>query len=141
MKAQTAQDWLTAWGNGLNAKVANYTKGVNAVQIAPGAAAAAKAEKMRAGVNAAIDSGKWQRNVSAVSLGDWKSAASTKGAQNIPSGVAQAQKTKAAAITKMLADTAAAVAAVQGMPTDTLQQRIAKSSAYQLARAAAANQG
>jgi len=139
--ATTPAAWLAKWGANLNAATAAYKTGVMSVQTAPGQAAAAKQDKYQAGLMAAITSGKWARNTAAVSLGDWQSATTTKGVANLPSGIAQAQKTKTAAITKMLADTAAAVQAVSSMPTDTLQQRIAKSQAYMLARAAAAAQG
>ena len=141
MARVTAAQWLTDWGTGLNGAAAKIKRGVAAVTIAPGQAAAAKEQKMLTNTQAAITSGKWSRNVSAVSLSQWQDAMSNKGTANIASGVAQAQKTKQAAITKMLADTDAAVAQIQSMPTDTMEQRIAKATAYMRARAAIAEKG
>jgi len=141
MARVTAQQWLQDWGNGLNGSAAKIKAGVQKVNVAPGVSAASKESKMLSNTTAAITSGKWSRNVQAVSLSQWQDAMSTKGTQNISSGVAQAQKTKVNAITKMLADTDAAVAQVDNMPTDTMEQRIAKATAYMRIRSDIANKG
>ena len=137
MAKVTAQEWLQNWGNGLNGAGAKIKKGVQSVTVAPGVAAAAKEDKLRAGFNAALDSGKWSNNVQRVSLGQWQDAMANKGVANISSGVAQAQKTRQQQIAQMLQDNDAAVAAVANMPTDTQEQRIAKATAFMRARAAA----
>ena len=134
MARVTAQQWLQDWQNGMNGAAAKIKSGVQKVTIAPGIAAAAKESKMLTNTTAAITSGKWSHAVSAVSLPSWQSAMSTKGVANISTGVAQAAQTKVAQITKMLADNDAAVAAVENMPTDTMQQRMAKAQAFMQAR-------
>lgn len=141
MARTTPQDWLTRWGNGLNGAGARIKAGVAQVQVAPGQSAAAKSDKMLAGVMESVTSGRWARNVSAVSLTQWQDSMANKGVANISAGVAQAQKNKVASITKMLQDNDSAVAAVANMPTDTLEQRIAKANAFMRARAEAANRG
>lgn len=80
-------DAAAKWVARTTAASADYVKGVQAVTQAPGAAAAAKKEKMRAGVMQALDSGKWERNVAAVPLQTWKDAAATKGGQRLAQGV------------------------------------------------------
>ena len=141
MARVTAAQWLQDWGTGLNGAAAKIKRGVSAVNVAPGQAAAAKEQKMLNNTVAALNSGKWSRNVAAVSLGSWQDAMTNKGLANISAGVQQAQKTKQAAITKMLAETDAAVAQVANMPTDTMEQRIAKANAYMRARADLAAKG
>jgi len=60
---------------------------INAVTEAPGKKAADKADKMRQNINKALDSGKWQRNVAAVPLDDWKKSMIEKGVPRIASGI------------------------------------------------------
>jgi hypothetical protein len=134
----TSQQWLTNWANGLNGAGAKIKAGVGRVSVAPGVAAAAKEQKMLTNTTAAIQSGKWSKNVQSVSLSAWQTSMTNKGIANISSGTAQAQQTKVNQITQMLADNDAAVAAVAAMPTDTIQQRMAKAVAFMQARSAAA---
>ncbi len=65
--------------------------GVKNVTENPCEKAANSSEKMKAGIIAAIDSGKWGRNLKAVSLEQWKEAFLTKGLDRIGSGAAAAQ--------------------------------------------------
>lgn len=130
MGRTTPQDWLNRWGQGLNGAGARIKQGVQAVTQAPGQAAAAKADKMKAGINASIDSGRWAQRVGSVPLAQWQDSMANKGVANISAGVTQAQKTKVQAITNMLNQNDSAVAAVQDMPTDTLEQRLAKAQAF-----------
>lgn len=135
----SAAEWLQNWGNGLNGAGAKIKRGVSRVTVAPGVSAASKEDKMKAGINAAIDSGKWSNRVQSVSLPQWQDSMITKGVANISSGVAQAQKNKVQAVQQMLADNDAAVSAVANMPTDTMEQRMAKATAFMRARSEAAN--
>ena len=66
-------------------------KGVDRVSEAPGKLAAAKKDKMRANLMAALDSGKWERNVAAYPLDEWKEDMKTKGINNIPTGIDRAK--------------------------------------------------
>jgi len=66
-------------------------KGVDRVSEAPGKKAAAKKDKMRANLMAAIDSGKWEQNVASYPLEDWKEDMKTKGINNIPTGIDRAK--------------------------------------------------
>ena len=61
--------------------------GIGRVTESPMEKAAAKQEKMRARLNAAIDSGKWADGLKSVSLGEWKENFLTKGVGRISSGI------------------------------------------------------
>lgn len=71
----------------LKGATADIRAGVERVKTAPGLQAAAKTEKMRANLMAALDSGKWAQRVGSVSLEDWKRLMSDKGIQRIAAGI------------------------------------------------------
>lgn len=135
MAKVTAQQWATNWAQGLSNKTQKIRDGVSAVRTAPGALAAQKADKMLAGVTAAVTSGKWANAVGSVSLGDWQTATLAK-VGNIATGAALAAKDPKVlqSAAQMLADNDAALAAIASMPSDTVDQRIQRSVAYQQAR-------
>lgn len=66
-----------------------YQDGVNSVSVAPSQKAIAQKQKMVTNWNNAINSGKWEQKLGAVSLSDWKSATTGQGAVNY---TASAQK-------------------------------------------------
>jgi hypothetical protein len=136
----TAQQWLQKWGNNLNAAGPYIKSGVQAVQTAPGVSAAAAQDRMLAGVQASVTSGKWARNVSAVSLQSWQNAMINKGMGRIAAGVTQAQTSATSAITTLLNNVQTAVAAANQLPKGGLQQGIARAVAYMNAMSAASAQ-
>lgn len=130
MARVNAQEWLSKWGTNLNGAGTYIKNGVNRVTVAPGQAAAAAADRYAAGVNAAISSGKWQRNVSAVTLQSWQSSMIDKGMQRIAQGVTAAQKNKGDKIARLLTNVDAAAAAANALPKGGLQQGIARATAF-----------
>lgn len=78
------------WARNLSGATQSIQAGVNSVTTAPGQAAAAAVQQYLAGVQAAVASGKWQRNVSAVSLQQWQQAMLTKGLPRIAAGASAA---------------------------------------------------
>lgn len=78
------------WADRASAATQDYIDGVNAVQIAPGRAAAAASDLWAA--NTAASKPKYARNVAAVSAEEWKAAAVGKGAPRIATGVQAAQQ-------------------------------------------------
>ena len=64
--------------------------GINAVTVAPTEKAAAKKDKMLNNLQAAVQSGKWERGLKAVSLEAWKQKALNKGLGRIAAGVDEA---------------------------------------------------
>lgn len=80
----SAADVAQRWSAGFANAGAKWTAGINAVDVAPGVAAAAQRQAYVSGVTSNVD--KWAANVSKVSLGDWKNMATTKGQARLASG-------------------------------------------------------
>jgi hypothetical protein len=125
-----AQQWLQKWSTNLNGAGTYIKNGVNGVQTAPGQSAAAAQDRMLNNLTAAIQSGKWARNVSAVSLQTWQSAMINKGIPRIAQGTAQAVATKSASIETLLANVAAAQAVSNALPKGGIEQGIARANAF-----------
>lgn len=123
--AQVAQKW----SQNLSASTTSITNGVNAVQQAPGAAAAARQALMKSKLNAAIDSGKWAARVQSVSLGDWKAAMLNKGVQRVASGAQAAQPKMQAFMNDFLPVAAQVSATVDAMPKNTIEDSVARAGA------------
>lgn len=104
-----------------------YTDGINAVQVAPGQAAARASGKWLARVTAAQQ--KFERNVSAIPLADWKEAATTVGAQRLASGAQKAGPKVNAFWTSFASYLKAGQARIDSMPTDTFDQAMQKAYA------------
>jgi len=104
------------------------TNGANAVQQAPGVAAAAAAPKMLAKVTAAIQSGKYASRVQSVSLGDWKQAYIQKGIPRVAQGAQQATPKMQAFYQEFLPVAAAVSQQVSGMPKTTIEDSVARAA-------------
>lgn len=96
----SAQAAIAKWQANMSAAGPSMVAGVNAVTVAPTTMAAAAGTKYINNVNAAYNSGKWAAGLQSVTLADWKSAMTGKGAQNMASG-ARALSTRA---TKSMTD-------------------------------------
>lgn len=123
----TPQEATKKWVSRLSGATADIQAGIQRVQEAPGAKAAAKKQKWIQAVNASQD--KWERNVRAVSLEKWKELALTVGVPRIASG-AQAKQSKftdfAAQFFPYLEQ---GVQKVANMPDTTFEDRIQKAVA------------
>lgn len=86
--AGTPDQVAARWAAGLANAGEKIRAGVEAVNTAPGQAAARQKAVYLANVQASGD--KWARNVAAVSLADWKSAIETKGIPRIAAGATAA---------------------------------------------------
>lgn len=117
------------WKNNTAGSSQAYSNGVKAVQQAPGQKAA---QKKQAYVNGVISSAdKWAQNVGAVTLSQWQGLCLSKGAANLVTGVNAAVNKTTQFWQKFQPVLSAAMAQVNAMPTDTYQQRQAKSTAMQ----------
>ena len=87
MAKMSAAETAEKWGRNTKGATEEMRRGVQRVTEAPGQKAAAKADKMRAGIVNAIDSGKWAENVGAVPLSEWKEKMLTKGVGRVSAGV------------------------------------------------------
>jgi len=100
--------------------------GVVRVTEAPGVAAAAQQKKMRQNILAAIDNGKWGRRVASVSLEDWKADMLEKGVGRVAGGLDRAKDKTIEFATKLIAHQNAILAKLDGMPSLTLEDSIAR---------------
>lgn len=122
------QEYADKWASRTSAASVDYAKGVRAVTQAPGAKAAAKQADYLAGVQANAD--KWKRKVGAVTLTDWQEMAATKGAANLATGVQAAKPKMTQAAAKLLTTVDQVRATVKAMPGGTLENRLARATAF-----------
>ena len=131
LTAQEATDRLVA---GAQASVQRYVDGIKNTDVNPLERAAAKAQKAAAGYADAIASGRWVKGLQSSSKEEWMANATSGGGSLYTAGI-QAKKAKIQRKLGPALETTYNVAdSVASMPTDTVQQRIAKSQAYQLKR-------
>jgi hypothetical protein len=120
---QISQKWLTNFESATTA----MTQGVQAVNQAPGAKAAAAAQLWITRLQQAQT--KWANRVAAVTLAEWQQAMITLGIPRAQQGAQQKQGNYTNFITAYLQFLQTAVPTVQAMPKGTLQQGIARASA------------
>ena len=132
MARVTTAGYLTKWGQRLNGATQAIQDGVSRVTTAPGVSAAAAQALMLQRITEAINSGKWAKGVSSVSLQDWQAAMKNKGIGRIPAGVSAAQASTVVAqhITTLLNNVDQASAAANALPKGGLEQSIARASAF-----------
>lgn len=130
MTKVTAQQWLTKWGNNLNAAGPYIQSGVNSVKTAPGVAAAAQQNLLLSNFTASVTSGQWAKAVSSVTLQQWQTAMINKGIPHIAQGVTSAQANKVASITALLSAVDASVQSIANLPKGGLQNNINRAVAY-----------
>ena len=121
--AQISAKWLTNFGNAQQA----MTDGVNAVQTAPGQAAAAQVNLWLQRIQQSAN--KWAANVSAVSLADWKTAMINLGIPRAQQGAQAKQGKYTAFITQYAAFLNSTVPTIKAMPKGSIAASIARSNA------------
>jgi len=129
MSKLSPSDAYAKWAKRLNAAGQDIQTGVQAVTTAPGVKAAAKSDKMLANLTNSVQSGKWGRRVSSVSLTDWQTAMTQKGIPRISAGVAGAQAKSTDFFTQFLPFMDNVVQSIQNMPDTTVEDGIARSAA------------
>jgi hypothetical protein len=123
---KSAAQGAQKWAQNLSASTTSIQAGVNAVQTAPGQAAAEHQALMKAKLNAAIDSGKWAARVSSVTTAEWKQAMLTKGLPRVASG-AQAALPKYQSFANDFYPVAAQVSQeVSQMPKNSIEDSLAR---------------
>jgi len=126
----TAAEAASKWSRRLGGASEDIRRGIERVQEAPGVAAARQQPKMLAKVTEAITSGRWARNTAAVTVQEWRTAAIDKGLPRIASGAAAAEPKMASFMTELLPFVDSAVAKVKAMPSLSLDDNIARMTAY-----------
>jgi hypothetical protein len=96
----TPEDISQDWAQRLGASGDKIARGVAAVRVSPGTAAAAQKNVWLQNTQAAAN--KWASRVAAVSLASWQEAMTTKGAPRIAAGAQAAQAKFAAFMGRLL---------------------------------------
>lgn len=123
-------EYAEKWGRRLKGSSEDIRRGISRVTEAPGVAAAKQADLMKAKINEALDSGRWARNVAAVSLEDWKKKATDKGIARIGVGVDAAQTGQVQMAEKLLAAVDATNAEVAQTPRGDLEANITRMTTF-----------
>jgi len=124
MARVTPDEFVEKQARRAKAAVDDMRKGVERVMIAPTSQAAAKQDKMRANVNASIDSGKWKRGLMRVSLDEWKQKMINKGLGRVATGIDEAAPKIRAFAAEILPYIDTLTNQVNKMPDTTLEDSI-----------------
>src|SRR5262245_51466483 len=119
----TPQANAQKWKNRLSQATPDIQAGINAVATAPGAAAARQKAAWQANVVAAAD--KWERNVSRVSLEQWKQAA-LDGVGRIAQGAQSKVGKMEAFLTEFQPHLERTQQALASMPRGSLEQNLGR---------------
>lgn len=133
---KTAAQSAANWKKRMAVASEDYKAGIERVSEAPGAAAAAAADRYAQGVAEAVASGKYAERAASVSLGDWKRLTLEKGPARLAQGAAAAEAKVQATMGQILSNIEAVKAEIDSMPKATLEDRIARSVAYMRGMAA-----
>ncbi len=130
MAKVTPQEYAEKWANRLSGSTEEIRRGIEKVTEAPGVKAARAKEAFKAKLLKSIDDGTWEAMVSAVTLEEWKEAATIKGLARIGQGVDQAKVKQVAMAEKLLPAVDAAAAAANALPKVTLEDSINRSATF-----------
>ena len=114
----------------LKGSIEDMRAGIERVTSSPTAAAAAKQDKMKAKINAAIDSGKWAAGLRAVSLEEWKDKVTTKGLPRVAAGIDAAAPKVEKFYSQLLPFIDTVKGNVKKMPDLTLEDSINRMSTF-----------
>jgi len=126
----TPQQYADRWSQGLSQAGQKISDGIDAVTVAPSQTAIKNKAKMVANFTQAVNSGKWEQNLGKVSLQDWQTAMKTKGVPRIATGAQAANPKMAAFAARLLPFQQTLQNKVKGMPNMTLQDNIARMTAW-----------
>lgn len=110
--------------------ISDLKLGVQKVTEAPGKAAAAKVDKMRAKLLEKIDDGTWAERTAAVTLDEWQNAMLTKGAGRVSEGIDGAADKVEAFAEQLIAHENALLGDIADMPDLTLEDSISRARAW-----------
>jgi len=130
MARVTAAEYAEKYVRRTTAAVPDYTRGIARVTEAPGIKAAANSGKMFQKLALPETQEKYRRNVAAVDLGAWKTAATTKGAPRIAAGVQASQGKMQNFASQLLPFVDGVVDGMQAMPDLTIEDSIARASHF-----------
>lgn len=126
----TPQEFQEKHARRLKAAIPDIQAGIAKVTESPTLKAAAKQDKMKNNLNAAIDSGKWAAGLRRVDVTAWKQAFTDKGVGRIAQGIDGAKDKVTNFATQLLAHEAALQTKVQSMNDMTLEDSKARAVAW-----------
>jgi hypothetical protein len=129
MAKMTGAEMASKWGTRLVNAQGDMITGVERMTVSPTEEAAKAIPKMKAAIIRAIDSGKVERGLRAVSKEDWINKYKELVPQRLASGVEAAKEKAAAVFGKILSYQDGYLGEIRRMPTTTLEESILKMTA------------
>lgn len=114
----------------LKGAIEDMRSGVSRVTVAPTQQAASKKEKFRAGIQSAIDSGKWEAGLKRVSLEEWKMKMLDKGLGRVAAGIDSAAEKVEAFAADLNAHQDRLKSEIASMPDISLEDNINRMTAW-----------
>lgn len=130
MPKLTGADFAEKWARRLSGATEDIRKGVETVAESPGAKAAAKKNKWVARMTDAATHDKWAKNISAVTVDEWRQKTLQVGLGRISAGVTAAQNKMAKFGEQLIAYQNANLPRIQSMPDLTLGDSKARMDAW-----------
>ena len=126
----SASEIAEKWRRHAEGAVADYKKGMEKVTESPTEKAANKKEKMRTNLLKAIDEGKWEKGLRAISLEEWKKITAEKGSANYGTGVRLSEGKMADFMAEVLPHIESGQRVIDAMPDITLDDSKARAVAW-----------
>lgn len=126
----TGEEFAEKHARRLKGSIEDIRSGVSKVTESPTAKAAKKQDKMLAGVQAAVTSGKWAQRLNAVSLDEWKQKTLDKGLGRIASGIDGAHDKVVAFANQLLPFESGLKDQISKMPDLTLEDSVNRATAW-----------
>jgi hypothetical protein len=130
MARVTPEEFQEKHARRLKGATEDIRRGVERVTESPTMKAAAKKDKMKANINAALDNGKWERGLKRVSVDEWKSKTIDKGIGRIAAGVDAAAPKVIDFARELLPHIDAQKQAIQKLPDVTLEDNINRMTSF-----------
>src|SRR5213593_2833628 len=130
MARLNGQQFADKWARRLKGSTQDIRDGIARVTESPGVAAVRAQARMKQALNAAIDDGTWAAQTGAVSVEDWKQAATKKGVDRIAAGVDGSQAYMGQVGERLLAAVDASVQEANRTPRGSLEDNITRMTAF-----------
>jgi len=130
MAKLTAAEFQEKHARRLTAAVEDVRKGIDRVTVNPCELAAAKQDKMLAGITAAVNEGRWAKGLRRVSLEQWKEKAKNVGVGRIAAGILASKDKVVAFAEQLLPHIDAQIAKIKALPDITLEDNINRMTTF-----------
>lgn len=128
--AKTASSVAEKWARRISASTQDMIDGVNNVRTNPAESAIAKKQKLVANFNAAVNDGRWERGLRRTTLQSWQQAMIQKGVNRVAQGADAAKPKMQQFMAELLPYQESARAEIEAMPDITLEDSIARMTAW-----------